>query len=39
MQMQEIFSPGEQYLDDWKAEMKSYEKGKRTKIPFGKSVS
>ncbi len=33
-----IFDQGADNLNAWKTEMKMYEKGKRTKKPFGNSV-
>ena len=34
-----IFTKTTDELDAWKAEMHAYEKGKRTKKPFGKTVA
>jgi hypothetical protein len=34
-----IFDQSEQNLNAWKTEMHQYEKGKRTKKPFGQAAS
>lgn len=34
-----IFEQSEQSLSAWKNDMHQYEKGKRTKQPFGKNLS
>jgi len=34
-----IFDQSQNDLNAWKTEMHLYEKGKRTKKPFGKSIS
>ncbi len=39
LQLPMIFDQSEQSLNAWKTEMHLYEKGKRTKKPFGKAPS